>query len=119
MSMEVVSDAASLEVELLQLPEVSSLALKSNLSFVETLFEQWLSLPESNRLVRFILCFSILESSYIATLFISIFLLSICSWERLLSDNELIINDNHLDISSQIHKVCGGRSIIAYVMPIR
>lgn len=47
-----VNDVASLDVDLLQLPEVSALALKSNLSFVETLYEQWLSLPESNRLVR-------------------------------------------------------------------
>lgn len=51
-NMEVVTDAASLDVELLQLPEFSALALKSNFNFVEKLFEEWLSLPESNRLVR-------------------------------------------------------------------
>jgi hypothetical protein len=63
MSMEVVTDAASLDVELLQLPEFSTLALKTNLNFVEKLFEQWLSLPESNRLVMFHCSFNY-ENSY-------------------------------------------------------
>ena len=56
MNMEVVTDAASLDVELLQLPDLSALSLKSNdnFNFIEKLFEQWLSLPESNRLVRFL-----------------------------------------------------------------
>jgi hypothetical protein len=51
MSMEIVNDAASFDAELVQLPEVSPLALKSNPAFVEKLFEQWLSLPDSNRQV--------------------------------------------------------------------
>lgn len=51
MSMEIVGDAASFDAELFQLSEVSPLALKSNPSFVETLFEHWLSLPDTNRLV--------------------------------------------------------------------
>ncbi|XP_008355829.2 probable serine/threonine protein phosphatase 2A regulatory subunit B''delta [Malus domestica] len=51
MTMEIVVDAASFDAELLQLNEVSPLALKSNPSYVESLFEQWLSLPNTNRLV--------------------------------------------------------------------
>ncbi|KAL3750421.1 hypothetical protein ACJRO7_011426 [Eucalyptus globulus] len=52
MSMEIaVGEVASLETDLLQLNEVSPLALKSNSDFVEKIFHQWLSLPDSNRLV--------------------------------------------------------------------
>lgn len=49
----VVAETASLETDLLQLNEVSPLALKSNTDFVGKIFEQWLSLPETNRLVLF------------------------------------------------------------------
>ncbi|KAM2895571.1 hypothetical protein FF1_010662 [Malus domestica] len=35
----------------MQLNDLSPLALKSNPSYVESLFEQWLSLPDTNRLV--------------------------------------------------------------------
>lgn len=52
MSMEIVTDAGSFDAELLQLPEVSPSAFKSNSAFVEKLFEQWLALPDSHRQVR-------------------------------------------------------------------
>ncbi|XP_073001645.1 serine/threonine protein phosphatase 2A regulatory subunit B''beta-like [Typha latifolia] len=45
-------DAASLDPELLQLPEVSLLALKENPSIAETLYWQWLSLPDTLKLVK-------------------------------------------------------------------
>lgn len=55
MNMEISCDVASLDAELLQLAEVSPLAIKSNPDFVEKLFEQWLSLTGTNRLVLFVL----------------------------------------------------------------
>ncbi|XP_060970707.1 serine/threonine protein phosphatase 2A regulatory subunit B''alpha isoform X2 [Cannabis sativa] len=41
-----------LDPELLILPELSPLALKSNPSIADDLFDQWLSLPETGRLVK-------------------------------------------------------------------
>lgn len=51
MDIELVGNVASLDPELLQLPEVSPLALKSNPHLADELFSQWLSLPETCRLV--------------------------------------------------------------------
>ncbi|KAG2713652.1 hypothetical protein I3760_04G186800 [Carya illinoinensis] len=48
----VVEDVASLDPELLQLPELSPVAFKASPQIAEDLFTQWLSLPETARLVR-------------------------------------------------------------------
>ncbi|MFS7923003.1 hypothetical protein Hanom_Chr03g00255701 [Helianthus anomalus] len=46
MDMDYNGDSGFLDPELLQLNEVSPLAIKSNPYVAEKLFEQWLSLPE-------------------------------------------------------------------------
>nr|GMC96057.1 serine/threonine protein phosphatase 2A regulatory subunit B''beta [Ipomoea batatas] len=45
-------DVANLDAELLQLPEVSPLAIKANPYIAEKLFDQWLSLPDTVSLVK-------------------------------------------------------------------
>ncbi|KAJ8760507.1 hypothetical protein K2173_015174 [Erythroxylum novogranatense] len=47
----VVGDVAIFDADLLQLPEVAPLAFKSYPDFAQQLFEQWLALPDANRLV--------------------------------------------------------------------
>lgn len=48
-------DVISLDAELLQLPDLSPAALKSNPYLAEELFSLWLSLPETSRLVKSLL----------------------------------------------------------------
>lgn len=55
MNMDAVGDVANLDPDLLQLPEISPLALKSNINLAEELYSQWLSLPETTRLVKTLL----------------------------------------------------------------
>ncbi|KAK9293342.1 hypothetical protein L1049_021334 [Liquidambar formosana] len=56
MNMDIVGgDVVSLDAELLQLPEVSSSAFKSNPQHAQKLYEQWLLLPDTNRLVTSLL----------------------------------------------------------------
>ncbi|URD79502.1 serine threonine-protein phosphatase 2A regulatory subunit B [Musa troglodytarum] len=52
MDTDTVRDVASFDPELLQLPEVSRLALKERPKMAKELFFQWLSLPETGKLVK-------------------------------------------------------------------
>lgn len=52
MDMDIAKDVMDLDPELLQLPEVSPLALKTSPQIAEELFGQWLSLPDTGRLVK-------------------------------------------------------------------
>jgi hypothetical protein len=45
-------DMASLDLDLLQLPELSPFALRDKPTLADTLFRQWLSLPETSKSVR-------------------------------------------------------------------
>ncbi|CAN1760352.1 Probable serine/threonine protein phosphatase 2A regulatory subunit B''gamma [Linum perenne] len=49
------SDMAAFDPDILQLPELSPLALKSNPFLAERLFSQWLSLPHTSRLAKSLL----------------------------------------------------------------
>lgn len=51
MDLDFNGDLASLDPELLQLAEVPALAIKANPGVAVKLFDQWLSLPETNSLV--------------------------------------------------------------------
>lgn len=54
MNVEMARDiAAPLDVDLLQLSEISPLALKQNPSIAEHLYSQWLSRPETLKLVLY------------------------------------------------------------------
>ncbi|GER44596.1 calcium-binding EF-hand family protein [Striga asiatica] len=55
MDLDINVDVGRLDAELLQLPEVSSLAVKANPYVAEKLFDQWLSLLETNSLVKSLL----------------------------------------------------------------
>ncbi|CAA3005169.1 serine/threonine protein phosphatase 2A regulatory subunit B''beta-like [Olea europaea var. sylvestris] len=55
MDMDFNGDVASLDAEMLQLPEVSPLAIKANPHVSEKLFDQWLSLPDTVSLVKSLL----------------------------------------------------------------
>ncbi|XP_042395201.1 serine/threonine protein phosphatase 2A regulatory subunit B''beta-like [Zingiber officinale] len=52
MDIDIVRDMASLDPELLQLPEVSQVVLKEKPRIAEELFSQWLSLHETGKLVK-------------------------------------------------------------------
>ncbi|XP_020578971.1 probable serine/threonine protein phosphatase 2A regulatory subunit B''delta isoform X2 [Phalaenopsis equestris] len=52
MEVKLSKDGASLDPDLLQLAEISPLALKENPHVAEQLYAQWLSIPETVRLVR-------------------------------------------------------------------
>lgn len=51
----VVGDVGSFDPELLQLPELSPFALKASPQIAEDLYAQWLSLPQTGRLVNCLL----------------------------------------------------------------
>lgn len=54
MDVDVARDVSSFDPELLQLQEISSIALKDNPQIADQLYMQWLTLPETARLVIYL-----------------------------------------------------------------
>lgn len=70
MDMDIAKDVMDLDPELLQLPEVSPLALKTSPQIAEELFGQWLSLPDTGRLVYYsILIVELSDCSFVVRAF--------------------------------------------------
>lgn len=77
MDIDSTGDGTCLDPELLHLSELSPFALKTSPQLAENLFSQWLSLPETGRLVKFISIPNIFFSGLVFVVIIIIYF--VCS----------------------------------------